>query len=108
MMTSDPDWSPCEPGTLANVCQGTPGDAVLWTRRSAVAAMVTAVAGGSWLAVRNKTHGGLSCGRVAELAQQYVAGTLLSKQVNEIDIHRRSCETCNRKLEQMIARSKQV
>jgi len=108
MMTSDPDWSPCNPGTLADICTETPGNAVVWTRRSAVAAMVTATAGGGWLAVQNKTDGALSCVLVAELAPLYIAGTLQPRRIKEIDIHRRSCETCDRKLKQMEARSRQV
>jgi hypothetical protein len=100
-MTSDPEWSPCDTGTLANICQDATRDPVAWTRRSAVAAMVATVAGGSWLAVQTRKHGRLACTRVAELAPLYLTGTLVPNLVKEIDDHRHHCQPCDTKLKQM-------
>ncbi len=103
-MTSDPEWSPCAPGTLVKMRQENSGTTTR-TRRNALITILAAVAGGSWLAVQNSAHGGMPCARVTELAPQYIAGTLQPTLVQEIDLHRNRCDSCNRKLNRMEARS---
>ena len=100
-MTSDPEWSPCEPGTLDSFTKIPQSKPALRTRRGALAAVVTIAAGGGLSLLRGEGPGGISCVRVTELASDYVTGGLAADQAKKINAHRRECTRCNSMLEQL-------
>lgn len=100
-MTTDPQWTPCEPGTLANLSQSGEEQTAQLTRRGAVAAVVAIAAGGGLLLIRDDGPAGISCAEVKQLAQDYVAGTLESQKSQQIDAHRAKCPPCHAKLQQL-------
>ncbi len=106
-MTSDPEWSPCEPGTLSQLTEQTAASSAQWTRRGALAAVITAAVGGGVFLMRNETVAGISCARVAELGPDYVADILTSELVAKIDIHRGHCNRCDSLLRRMEERRAQ-
>ncbi len=96
-MTTDPQWSPCEPGTLDSLRQKPSS----LTRRGALAAVVMAAAGGGLLLLRRHEPGGISCAQVAGLARDYVDGRLNDELSQQIETHRGSCTACDQKIEHM-------
>lgn len=100
-MTTDPQWTPCEPGTLANLKQSTDARTSQLTRRGALAAVAVAAAGGGMLLLRDEGPGGISCTELKQLAQDYVAGTLETQKSQQIDAHREKCSPCHAKLLQL-------
>lgn len=106
-MTSDPEWSPCEPGTLSSIVTRSGTNPARRNRRAALAAIVTAAAGGGLFLLRTDRSGTISCVQVQKLGPDYVAGGLAARQAGRIDAHRRECAKCDsmlRRLEREAAR----
>jgi len=100
-MTNDPEWSPCEPGTLSELAMPIRGQSAQRTRRAALAAMVTVAVGGGLFLLRSEGSEKISCARVAELGPDYVAGILAVEQTTRIDAHRRECTWCDSVLDRL-------
>ena len=100
-MTSDPEWSPCEPGTLSSVVTPSRTGPAQRTRRAALAAFVTAAAGGGLFLLRTERPGVISCVQVQELAPDYIAGAVTKEQAERIDDHRLECGKCHSMLQQL-------
>jgi len=107
-MTSDENWSPVEPGTLHELNRQLSTDKSAWTRRGAIAAVLTASAGGTWFATRPTGPGGITCLDLVAVGKEYVAGTLDADTIAKIDIHRSQCFNCDSHLKRLEAHAKSV
>ena len=100
-MTSDPEWSPCSPGTLSSVAGQAQAESMRLTRRAALGIVAAVAAGGGLYLLRGEGPGGISCVHLRELAPDYVSGILDAESADRIDAHRRECAKCHSMLDQL-------